>query len=128
MFYPSDAVSCERAIELAANTKGICYIRTSRPNTPVIYENNEVFEVGKAKVVQKSDNDYATIVAGGITLYEASKAAKVLKEHGKNVRIIDIFTIKPFDWQTVLTNVSQTNNRLLVVEDHYPEGKHFFSF
>lgn len=50
VFYPSDAVSCERAVELAANTPGICFIRTSRPNVPVIYENNEVFNVGKAKV------------------------------------------------------------------------------
>jgi transketolase len=50
VFYPSDAVSCERAVELAANTKGICFIRTSRPNTPVIYENTEDFQIGKAKV------------------------------------------------------------------------------
>ena len=51
VFYPSDAVSTERAVELAANTKGLCYIRTSRPNVPVIYSNNEEFVVGKAKVV-----------------------------------------------------------------------------
>ena len=50
VFYPSDAVSCERAVELAANTKGICFIRSSRPATPVIYGANEPFQVGKAKV------------------------------------------------------------------------------
>ena len=50
VFYPSDAVSCERAVELAANTKGVCFIRTSRPNTAVIYENNEQFAIGLAKV------------------------------------------------------------------------------
>lgn len=51
VFYPSDAVSAERAVELAANTKGVCFIRTSRPNVPIIYSNDEVFEIGKAKVI-----------------------------------------------------------------------------
>lgn len=50
VFYPSDAVSCERAVELAANKKGICFIRTSRPNTPVIYKNDEDLQIGLAKV------------------------------------------------------------------------------
>lgn len=50
-FYPSDAVSCERAIELAANHKGVTFTRTSRPGTPVIYNNDEVFEIGKGKVL-----------------------------------------------------------------------------
>ena len=122
VFYPSDAVSTERAVELAANTRGVCYIRTSRPNTPVIYENNEVFQVGKAKIVVKSDSDMATIVAGGVTLHEAIKAANALKQQGKNVRVIDVFTVKPLDWQTILESVKQTNNTLVTVEDHYPEG------
>jgi len=122
VFYPSDAVSTERAVELAANTRGICYIRTSRPNTPVIYENNESFEVGRAKVVRRSDSDVCTIVAGGVTLHEAIKAAKALGERGKNVRVIDVFTVKPLDWQTILKNVQETNNRVITVEDHYPEG------
>lgn len=122
VFYPSDAVSTERAVELAANTKGVCYIRTSRPNTAVIYDNNEVFEIGKAKVVHKSESDVATIVSGGVTLHEAIKAAKKLQESGKNVRVIDVFTVKPLDWKTILTNVTQTHNRVVVVEDHYPEG------
>jgi len=50
VFYPTDAVSTEKAVELAANTKGICFIRTGRPNTAVIYDNDEHFEIGKAKV------------------------------------------------------------------------------
>ncbi len=122
VFYPSDAVSTERAVELAANTRGICYIRTSRPNTPVIYANDEPFEIGKAKVVVKSDSDIATVVAGGVTLHEAIKAANTLREQGKNIRVIDVFTVKPLDWQTILANVTQTHNRVITVEDHYPEG------
>merc|ERR1719512_664576 len=63
VFYPSDAVACERAAELAANTKGICFLRVSRPATPVVYPNDEVFTVGKAKVVRKSDSDQVLVVA-----------------------------------------------------------------
>jgi transketolase len=122
VFYPSDAVSTERALELAANTKGVCYIRTSRPNTPVIYENNEHFEIGKAKLIHSAPSAVATIVTGGVTLHEAIKAAHKLQEKGKNVRIIDLFTVKPLDWKTILESVQQTNNNLITVEDHYPEG------
>jgi len=122
IFYPSDAVSTERALELAANTKGVCYIRTSQPTTAVIYSNEEEFKVGQAKIVRKSDNDFATIVAAGITLQNAMQAATKLEVLGKNVLIIDVFTVKPLDWQTILANVRKTGNRVLVVEDHYPEG------
>jgi len=123
VFYPSDAVSTERACELAANTRGICYIRTSRPNTPVIYENDFKFQVGKANVVTPvSDSDVATIVTGGVTLHEAIKAAAALKAKGKTVRVIDVFTVKPLDWQTIFKNAAQTQSRILTVEDHYPEG------
>lgn len=122
VFYPSDAVSTERAVELAANTTGVCYIRTSRPNTPVIYDNNEKFVVGQAKVVRRSDSDLCTIVSGGVTLHEAIKAANKLSAEGKNVRIIDVFTVKPLDWQTILTSVQETHNNVLTVEDHYAEG------
>jgi transketolase len=122
VFYPSDAVSTERAAELAANTKGITFIRTSRPNTPVIYQNDEKFEIGKAKVVLKSEADVVTIVSGGVTLHEAIKAANKLKESGKNVRIVDLFTVKPIDWQTIVDAAKQTHNRVITVEDHYAEG------
>lgn len=123
MFYPSDAVSTERAVEHAANTKGICFIRTSRPNTPVIYSNEEQFEIGKAKVVLHSESDIATIVSGGVTLHEALKAAKAIKEkHGKSVSVIDLYTVKPLDWKTIVETAKKTNNRIVTVEDHYPEG------
>jgi len=123
VFYPSDAVSCERAIEIAANTKGVCYIRTSRPNTPVIYTGEEEFKIGQAKLVTPvSDSDVCTIVAGGITLHEAIKAANQLRSEGVNVRVVDVFCVKPLDWQTILDNAKQTNNRVLTVEDHYASG------
>jgi transketolase len=122
VFYPSDAVSAEAAVRLAAEHKGFAYIRTSRPKTPVIYENDADFQVGKARVVRKGDGDAITIATGGVTLFEALKAADTLKEEGIGVRVIDLFTIKPIDADALLKNASETGNLMLTVEDHYLEG------
>jgi len=122
LFYPSDAVACENATQLAANTRGICFIRVSRPATPVVYANDEKFEIGKAKILRKSDNDQVLVVAAGVTLAEAIKAADKLKEAGVNVRVMDPFTIKPLDIQAVQDNAAACNGRVITVEDHYPEG------
>uniref|UniRef100_A0A1B6FDT1 transketolase n=1 Tax=Cuerna arida TaxID=1464854 RepID=A0A1B6FDT1_9HEMI len=122
IFYPSDAVSCEYAVELAALANGIIYIRTSRPNTPIVYQNNEVFKVGEAKVVFKSDNDQLLIITGGVTLHEVLKMAKELKNSNVHVRVMDLFTIKPIDKDGILSNAKKCNWKVLTVEDHYPEG------
>lgn len=122
VFYPSDAVSTERACELAANTKGMCFIRTSRPNVPVIYSNDEEFVVGKAKVVRQSDTDSVTVIGACVTLLEAMRAADELAKTGINIRIIDPFTIKPIDADTIIKNARETGGRIITVEDHYPEG------
>jgi len=122
LFYPSDAVATERATELAANTQGVCFIRVSRPATPVIYENGEKFEIGKAKIVRKSDNDQVLVIAAGITLPEAVKAADQLAAKGVNIRVMDPFTIKPLDTKAVIENAAACNGRVVTVEDHYPEG------
>ncbi|KAK7102916.1 hypothetical protein V1264_021071 [Littorina saxatilis] len=122
VFYPSDAVSTERAVELAANTPGMCFIRTSRPNVPIIYSATEPFKVGQAKVVRQSDSDKVTIIGSCVTLVEAVKAAEELAKSGVNVRIIDPFTIKPIDAETIIANARKTGGRIITVEDHYAEG------
>lgn len=122
IFYPSDAVSTERAVELAANTKGICFIRTSRPNTAVLYKNDEPLVVGKAKIVKSSANDQALVIGAGVTLHEAIKAADELAKNGINIRVIDPFTIKPIDAQTIIKNAKEVGGRIITVEDHYPQG------
>jgi len=124
VFYPSDAVSTERAAELAANTKGVCFIRTSRPNTPVIYKNDEPFAVGKAKVVYKGGaTNQALLIGAGVTLHEAVNAAdKILSKNGINVRVMDPFTIKPIDKQAIIDNALQCGGVIVTIEDHYPEG------
>ncbi|CAH8294780.1 unnamed protein product [Schistosoma turkestanicum] len=124
VFYPSDAVSTERAVELAANTVGICYIRTGRPNQPVIYSPEECFCIGKGKVVRTagSTSDHLTVVGGGITITEALKAADILAAENINIRVIDPFTIKPIDEALLAKSVNETCNKILTVEDHAPEG------
>lgn len=122
VFYPSDAVSTERAVELAANTSGVCFIRTSRPNTAVIYENNQKFEAGKAHVVRQSANDKVLLIGAGITLYEALAAATELEKSGIKARVLDPFTIKPLDQVAILENAKAVGGRIVVVEDHYKEG------
>lgn len=122
VLYPSDAVSAERAVQLAANNHGIFYIRTSRPNTTVIYNNDEKFEIGKSKVVKQSDQDKILIVAAGITLENSVKAHAKLQEKGIHARIIDIFSVKPVDKEALIKNAKEAGNLILTVEDHYVEG------
>ncbi|XP_017782195.1 PREDICTED: transketolase-like protein 2 isoform X2 [Nicrophorus vespilloides] len=122
IFYPSDAVACERAIELAANTKGVTFTRTNRPATAVIYDNNHVFQIGKANVVQKTDNDQVLVIGAGVTLNEAITASHDLAKAGINVRVLDPFTIKPIDSSAIIANAKECGGRIITVEDHYPEG------
>ena len=121
VLYPSDAVSAYRAVELAANHKGIAYIRTSRPGTPLVYKNEHHFEA-KSYVVKQSKNDSITIIGGGVTLHEALEASNILEKEGIHARVIDLFCLKPVDRKTLNDNALQTNGKVLTVEDHYPEG------
>ena len=78
VFYPSDAVSVERSVELAANTKGICYIRGARTATPVVYSPDTKFKIGQAQILRQKEGDKVTVSGGGVTLDEALKAADIL--------------------------------------------------
>ncbi|XP_062975407.1 transketolase-like protein 1 [Elgaria multicarinata webbii] len=122
VFYPSDAVATEHAVCLAANTKGICFIRTSRPETPVLYSQEEKFAIGHAKIVRKSDDDKVTVIGAGVTLHEALAAADELAKQGIHIRVIDPFTIKPLDADTIISSARATGGRIITVEDHYKEG------
>uniref|UniRef100_A0ABI7YVR3 Transketolase n=2 Tax=Felidae TaxID=9681 RepID=A0ABI7YVR3_FELCA len=122
VFYPSDGVSTEKAVELAANTKGICFIRTSRPENAIIYNSNEDFQIKQAKVVLKSKDDQVTVIGAGVTLHEALAAADLLKKEKINIRVLDPFTIKPLDRNLILSSARATKGRILTVEDHYYEG------
>ena len=122
VLYPSDAVSTEKLLEQMALIKGVCFLRTSRPKTPVIYGNDEQFPVGGAKVLRQAAGDKVTIVGAGVTLFEALKAADSLKKDGINVTVIDAYSIKPLGKKEILAAAQKTNNTVITVEDHYAEG------
>jgi transketolase len=122
VLYPSDAVCTEKLLEQMALAKGVCFMRTSRPKTPVIYGNDEAFPIGGAKVLRQSAGDKVTIVGAGVTLFEALKAADTLKSEGINVTVIDAYSIKPLGKKEILAAAQKTNHTVITVEDHYAEG------
>ena len=122
ILYPSDAVSCEKLTALAYKTKGLKYIRTTRPKTKVIYKNNENFEIGDFKILKQNKKDKCVIAGAGITTHEALKSHEELKKNGFNTAITDIYSIKPFNAKKFENFVKKHGSKLIIVEDHYAEG------
>jgi transketolase len=122
VLYASDAVCAEKLVEQMAAHKGLCYLRTSRPKTPVIYNNDELFPIGGAKVLRQSAEDKVTVVAAGVTLYEALKAADALKSEGIGITVIDAYSIKPLGKDVIKAAAKKTKHLVVTVEDHYAEG------
>jgi transketolase len=122
VLYPSDATATHRLVEAAAQRKGMAYIRTGRPKTPVLYGPEESFPIGGSKVLRQSSADSLTIVAAGVTLFEALKAHDELQAAGIAVRVIDLYSVVPIDRTTLLDSARATQNRILTVEDHYTHG------
>jgi transketolase len=122
VLYPSDAVSAEKLMDQMASHRGICFLRTSRPKNPVIYNNDEAFPIGGAKVLRQGDQDKVTVIAAGVTLHEALKAADALKNEGVGITVIDAYSIKPLAKDIIQAAAQKTNNLVVTVEDHYAEG------
>lgn len=122
VLYPSDATATYRLVEIAANHKGMVYLRAGRPKSPVLYGPEERFQIGGSKVVRHSAADALTIVAAGVTLFEALTAYDRLKAAGIAVRVIDLYSISPIDRATLMDSARATNGCLLTVEDHYAHG------
>ncbi len=122
VLYPCDGNETTKLVRAMAGLDGISYLRTTRADTPVIYEPDEEFEVGGSKVLRSSDEDDVAIVAAGITLHEALKAADALAEEGINARVIDAYSVKPIDAETLHAAAEATGGRLVTAEDHWPEG------
>lgn len=123
VLYPCDAISTYKLVEcMAGYTRGISYLRTTRAATPIIYHPDEEFNVGGCKVLRESSNDHVCIIAAGITVFEALKAYEALKKQNIYVSVIDLYSIKPLDEQTVKAVVARSGNRVITVEDHYREG------
>ena len=122
VLYPSDATATVHLVAAMADLPGASYLRTTRGGTPVLYGPDEQFPVGGSKVVRRSNGDTVTVVAAGITLHEALKAHDQLANEGIAVRVIDAYSVKPIDTETLRQAARDTGGRLVVVEDHWPEG------
>jgi transketolase len=122
VLYPCDANQTAQLMAEMAGRAGIVYLRTTREKTPVIYGPGERFPVGGSRVVRRSERDRAAVVAAGITLHEALKAYDQLRGQGIAVRVIDAYSVKPIDAQTLQEAARDTGGRLVVVEDHWIEG------
>jgi len=119
---PCDANQTAHLVAQMADREGIVFLRTLRPKTPVIYAADEEFHIGGSKVVRSSEDDQVTVVASGITVHNAIQAADELQNEGIAVRLIDAYSIKPIDAETLSTAAQATGGRVVAVEDHWPEG------
>jgi len=121
VLYPSDAVAAEKLVEEMAKHRGICYMRTTRMETPILYRNDEAFRIGGSKILRSNKKDKAAVVAAGITLHEALKAYEELKKEGIFIRVIDLYSVKPVDVATLRQAAADTG-LIITVEDHFSEG------
>lgn len=112
---PSDDTQTKWVIEEIAKEKGPTYVRLARLETPIIYDKEQKFEIGKG--VQHGDGTDATIFATGVTVAEALKAKEKLAKEGFQIRVVDMFTIKPIDREIIVKCAKETK-RLITVEDH----------
>ena len=122
VLYPSDPVSTAKLVLHMASTDGIVYMRTTRGAYPTLYDNDEEFEIGRCKVLRSSDKDVVTLIGAGVTVHHCLDAADRLAAEGVHCRVIDLYSIKPVDTRTLREASARTGGRIVIVEDHYPEG------
>jgi len=122
VLYPSDATSTAALVRTMAVTPGITYLRTTRGAYPVLYEADETFPVGGAKVLRSGPSDAVTLIGGGVTVHQCLAAADRLAEDGVHARVIDLYSVKPVDTATLARAADDTGGRIVVAEDHHPEG------
>jgi len=120
VLYPCDANQTAKLVAEMAEREGIVFLRTTRAATPVVYDADEEFPIGGARVLR--DGDDVAIVAAGITLHESLKAAEQLESEGISARVIDLYSVKPVDGETLRAAAEATGGRILTVEDHWSEG------
>ncbi len=122
VLYPSDAVSAAHLVKVMADTPGIVYLRTTRGAYPVLYTGDETFSVGGSYVHRAGPDDQVTLIGAGVTLHECLAAAEELARNDIAARVIDLYSVKPIDRETLMEACQVTGGRLVIVEDHYPEG------
>jgi transketolase len=121
ILYPSDANQAVQLLDAMRAHRGISYMRTTREATPVLYDPDETFEIGGSRIVRSSGDDAVTLIGAGITLRECLTAADELAGKGVSVRVIDLYSLKPVDAETVVKAANETG-AIVTVEDHWGEG------
>ncbi|ARV60514.1 transketolase [Nostocales cyanobacterium HT-58-2] len=122
VLYPCDSNQTAKLVAEMVDREGIVFLRTTRMATPVIYNPDEEFPIGGSKVLRSSDRDQVTVIGAGVTLHEALKAYERLKNENIIVRVIDLYSVKPIDTETLYQAARDTDGKLIVVEDHWIEG------
>jgi transketolase len=122
VLYPSDAVSCVALVAQMADRDGVSYLRTTRGAYPVLYDNDEGFPIGGSKRLRGTDHDDVALIGAGVTVHNCLAAADRLAAEDVRVRVIDLYSVKPIDRTALVDAVRATGGRLVVVEDHYPQG------
>jgi transketolase len=122
VLYPSDATSAAALVHEMADRAGVSYLRTTRGGYPVLYGTGETFPIGGSKVLRSSQRDVVTLIGAGVTLHACLAAADRLAADDIHARVIDLYSIKPIDTETLVAAAAVTNGRLVVAEDHHPEG------
>jgi transketolase len=120
---PSDAASTAKLVPQMVEHKGLAYMRTLRPKTPLLYNQEEAFAIGGSKVLRQSGNDLLTVAGTGITVFEALKAADALQKENISIRVVDCYSIHPIDAATLKKCLQETQQKILItVEDHFEHG------
>ncbi|HYW22625.1 MAG TPA: transketolase [Terriglobales bacterium] len=122
VLYPSDATSAVKLTAEMADIRGVSFLRTTRGGYPVLYGPEEEFPLGGSKVLRSSDHDQVALIGAGVTLHNCLAAAEQLAGEGIAARVIDLYSVKPVDVDTLRRASEATGGRLLVAEDHYPQG------
>src|SRR5579863_6498251 len=122
VLYPSDGTSTVALVAEMAGTRGISYLRTTRGSYPGLYPPGEQFHVGGSKVLRSGPADQVTLIGAGVTLHECLAAADALAGDGISARVIDLYSVKPADTATLTAAAAATGGRLVIAEDHHPEG------
>jgi transketolase len=120
VLYPSDATSAAALVAQMASLSGVSYLRTTRGAYPVLYGPEQDFPVGGSKTLREGDD--VLLVGAGVTLHACLAAADQLEQEGMHARVLDCYSLKPIDEEGLRSAVKATGGRLVVVEDHHPEG------
>ena len=122
VLYPADGTSTVALVAAMADTPGISYMRTTRGSYPGLYADGEAFPVGGAKVLRSGPDDQVTLIGAGVTLHECLRAADLLVADGITARVIDCYSVKPIDIGALTAAADDAGGRIVVAEDHHPEG------